>query len=116
MDGIQINVVTENAVTVMKIRGVIDAGTAVELEKSLEHVFQEKKYRLVLDLSEVEYISSAGWGVFTASLKGTRAQGGDIRMAAMASEIGELFDPPGFSGVFESFPTVAEGIKSFGQA
>jgi anti-sigma B factor antagonist len=65
---------------------------------------------LVIDLGEVDYISSAGLRCFMMAEKQAHAQGGRILMAAMQPVVKEIFEISRFTLVFESFATVREAI------
>ena len=55
-------------VVVLKLRGIVDSGTAQFLEDKFNDLVASNSVRIVADLGDVEYISSAGWGIFVLSL------------------------------------------------
>jgi anti-anti-sigma factor len=65
---------------------------------------------LVLDLSGVDYISSAGLRVLMLARKQAKAQGGTLVVAALGSVVKEIFEISRFTVVFDIFATVREAL------
>jgi anti-anti-sigma factor len=80
------------SVSVLTLKGTIETTNASGLEETLARIMDERCYRIVVDLGGVTYISSAGWGIFISEIKRIRRNGGDIKLAAMAPEVREVFD------------------------
>jgi len=91
-------------VTVLKVKGVIDSETAPAFENKLETLLAGGLYRLLIDLEEVEYISSAGVGVFVGMLQQFREhedQGGDIKACKVSKKIMKVFESIGLDGMMD---------------
>ena len=84
----------ENGKVVLAIGGRLDTTTAPELEKELENVLSEVK-KLVFDMSELEYISSAGLRVLLKAQKVMNAQG-SMKVTNVNESIMEIFEITGF--------------------
>lgn len=65
---------------------------------------------LVLDLSGLEYISSAGLRVLMLAAREAKRNGGRIAVAALQPVVQEIFEISRFTLVFETFPTVREAV------
>ena len=100
-------------VIVLKAEGFIDASTCADLEKAIEKLVKENKFKIVIDLSGVEFISSAGWGIFMAFLKKIRAAGGDLRIASMVEKVEKVYRLMEFDSFFDSFVSAYEAVLSF---
>jgi anti-sigma B factor antagonist len=103
-------------VNVLSISGRLDAYSAGEVEKKLDSLIEAGQSRLVIDLDKLEYISSSGLRVFLATLKKTRKQQGDIKLACMKPFIKEVFDIAGFSQLFNIFDTQEAAVSGFSGA
>jgi anti-sigma B factor antagonist len=104
------------SIAVIELSGILDAHTASEFERFLEQIVRaEKKYNLVLDFHNLEYISSAGLGVLMGLIEEVRAKGGDMKLAALPEKIFHVLDLLGFPMVFKIYPTVAEAEGAFGR-
>ncbi len=108
-----------NRVDLIQISGRLDAMQAPALKQKIEELFTEGRYRIVLDLSALEYVASPGLRVLIEARKKARdwkitdLEGGDIRLAGLPSRIREVFDLTGFTSLFEIYPNVTEAVGSF---
>lgn len=116
VDGIVVSVITGNnsaGVSVLKVSGYLDTTTAGELENALYGLLDRNAYRIVVDLSGVNYISSAGWGIFIGEIKRIRNHGGDLKLAGMVGDVYEVFQLLEFHSILESYPTSQEAVNAF---
>ncbi len=67
---------------------------------------------IVLDLSSLEYVSSAGLRCFMLASRQAKAQRGRIFVAALQPMVAEIFQISHFNLVFQVFPTVREAIAA----
>ena len=101
------------SVQVLELRGELDAHAASELEAAIQKCFQDEQYNIVVNGANLQYISSAGLGVFMAYIEELREQGGDIKIAALQPKVFNVFDLLGFPMLFEIVDTEAEAIEKF---
>ena len=76
---------------------------------SLAHAAASRQ-RIVLDLSGLEYVSSAGLRCFMLAAKEARTHGGKIVLAALRPVVAEIFQISRFNMVFRVFPAVREAL------
>ena len=103
----------EGEVTVIKLDGVVDTVSCVQLRSVLNELVDTGKAKLVIDMSNVEYVSSSGWGVFSSRIKETRESGGDIKIFGMDREVDNIFHLLGFDVIMRSFSILSEAIDDF---
>jgi anti-sigma B factor antagonist len=104
-------------ITLLSVKGFIDTTTAPEFDKTFQTVLGEKKYNLIIDLGNVNYISSAGWGIFVGEIKRIRGQKGNLFLAAMTPEVREAYELLQFNTIIKSFPDVDQAVqKGFGKS
>lgn len=101
-------------VSEIRIDGVIDTMTAAELEEVIESLLKRGRYRLVIDMAGVDYISSAGWGIFISHIKAVRSHEGDIKLANMVADVKEVFELLEFDNVLHAFTSVESAAAAFG--
>ncbi len=99
--------------TVLHLRGVLDAQTSPDFENALNGLLQGGHSRAVLDFGEVEYVSSAGFGVMLGAIHGFRLEGADLKVAGMSDSIRRIFDMLGFGRVLDICPTVEAALARF---
>ena len=101
-----------NAV-VMELQGFLDAHTAPELEKTFSELIGKGKYNIVVNFNLLNYISSAGLGVFMAYIDEVRSNHGDIKLANMQQKVYNVFDLLGFPYLYEIYKDQDEALKKF---
>jgi anti-sigma B factor antagonist len=69
--------------------------------------------RILLDLSNIEYLSSAGLGHLVGLLKRARARSSTLKLCALQTPIQELFEVMRLTRIFEIHGSVTEAIESF---
>ena len=103
-----------DGVSVIVLEGQLDAHTAPDFERFLEHrVREEHTNDIVLDFHALDYSSSAGLGVLMGLIEEVRLHNGDIKLAALPEKIYHVLDLLGFPMVFQIYPTVTEAVKAF---
>jgi anti-sigma B factor antagonist len=101
-------------VDLVAINGRVDANTAPQLQDTLRSIFEAKRFRLVLDLNEMSYMSSAGLKVLLAALKEARRWNrGDLRLAALQPQVKDTLNLVGLLQLFKVYPDTVEAVGSF---
>lgn len=113
MANFSVNRIDDEDVSILKISGFLDAHTAPQLEEAIQQLTDEERYRIVVDFSDLSYISSAGLGVFMGFVENVREHGGDIKMCGMIPKIYRVFDLLGFPTLFDIVDSVDEAIAKF---
>jgi anti-sigma B factor antagonist/stage II sporulation protein AA (anti-sigma F factor antagonist) len=72
--------------------------------------------RLVLDLSRLEYVSSAGLRVLMLAAREAQARGGTLVVAALQPVVREVFEITRFTAVFQTFATLQEALAQVSPA
>jgi anti-sigma B factor antagonist len=104
----------QDKISTIKVRGYIDTTTASEVEHALLEFLGSGRYDIIVDLGDVDYISSAGWGVFMNEIREIRKKGGDLKLANMIPEVYEVFELFEFHHILRAHDTIEEAIKEFG--
>lgn len=100
-------------VSEIRVDGVIDTLTASELEQVFDSLLRRGRYRIVVDLAGVDYISSAGWGIFISHIRDVRDNEGDVKLANMMPDVHEIFELLEFDKVLESHGSVEDAVARF---
>lgn len=119
MEGIQVSIEKvgpRQNIAVIKVGGYIDTTTSAELERALSSVIKSDCYNIVIDLANVDYISSAGWGIFISEIKGIREHNGDLKLVAMIPDVYEVFELLEFHYILKAFNTLEEAVNDFSGA
>ncbi len=100
-------------VMVVELGGHVDQSNSYQLEKLFDNIIESGCYRVIVDFSNVYYMSSAGWGVFVGEIKRFRDKGGDIKLASMRPEIYEVYQMLEFYHILDDYPSVEAAAASF---
>ena len=97
----------------IRMKGFSDSNTAPEIEKTIENSLAEKKYKIAIDLKEVSFISSAGWGVFVSEIRDIRDNNGELILVNMIPDVYDVYELMEFSSILKSFDSMADANKYF---
>ena len=109
----EITVTEYKRVAVVQPKGRVDSAMTPELEAALGRLAHAGKYNLVLDFSQVEYLSSAGLRVVVATLKAARQSGGDMCLACPSPRIVEALQLAGADALLTVYGSREAAIGSF---
>mgnify|MGYP003492688679 FL=1 len=86
---------------------------ASQLKKNLDDLIKDKHKKIIVDISQCEFIDSTFLGVLVLSLKSSAKIGGDIRLVKPAEVVKTLMEKAGTLNVFNLYESVDEAIQSF---
>ncbi len=110
---LDISVQTFKRVDLITVSGRVDSNTAQEMEDALEDRIAEGRHNLVLDLSDVSYLSSAGLRALVTALRNCKRKGGDVRIAAPSERVSEVMSLAGLDSLFTSYDDVTIAVGSY---
>jgi anti-anti-sigma factor len=93
-------------------QGRLDAVTVPALEAAIDEQLAARHFRLVIDLSEVSYLSSSGLRALLRARRQAQSGGGDVALCALNERVAEVFEMIGFNNLFKIFPTSAEAAAA----
>ena len=103
----------EGDVTVFLPEGRIDTLAADEMDQALQAAVAGGSHKIVVDMSGVDYISSAGLRSLAAVLVKSRAEGGDMKIAALNERVTRVFNIIGFDLLMSLHETSDAAIADF---
>ncbi len=97
-------------VKVVGLSGRLDASTSPSVEENLLSLLDQGEKRLVIDFSDLTYISSAGLRVLVLVAKSVQKTKGTLALAALSKHVHEIFQIAGFTSIFSIYPTCDEAV------
>jgi anti-sigma B factor antagonist len=94
------------------VSGRLDASTVSILEHALTRAFARNARSIVVDLADVNYISSSGLRVLLTARRKTRERGGDLILCDLSRNVRDVFDMVGFTALFTLAGTLAEAMQA----
>lgn len=113
MSGFQISRTDHDRVSVLRLSGFLDAHTVPQFENAIENLIREEKYCITVNLEELDYISSAGLGVFMGFIEQIRENGGDIKLSNLSQKVYKVFDLLGFPALFKIYDDEEQARADF---
>ncbi|MCU0512795.1 MAG: STAS domain-containing protein [Anaerolineae bacterium] len=110
---VDIHVSGRDQVTLVEVHGRVDSMTASQLGEALNKELDSGNVHVVLDLSSVDYMSSAGLREIVTGLKKAKRAAGDLRLAQPSDRVREVLEMAGLDTIFRIFSTQAEAVGSF---
>ena len=107
----EINQKEENGIVTIAIKGRLDADSSVEAETVVKDALGGETSRLLFNLGELEYLSSAGLRVLLSAAKEMRRRDGKIVLCALNEFVKEIFEVSGFQSLIPITDTVESGIE-----
>jgi len=98
--------------TVIEVHGRLDSSGAQQFDQRSSDLLGGGATRLVLDLSSLEYVSSAGLRSVLTAAKGARAAGGELVIAGLRGVTKEVFSISGFDTILPTFPDVDAALSA----
>lgn len=100
-------------ISIIRADGVVDTITASELENVIENLVSQQRHKILVDLGGVEYISSAGWGIFVSKIQEIRDNDGDIKLVNMIPNVYEIYELLEFEHIIPAYETLEQGKQAF---
>ncbi len=95
------------------VDGTVDGNNAVEFQTTLQGAVQEGDKSMVLDLSSLSYISSAGLRVLLLVAKDLQNRGANFAICSLQGQVGELFSVSGFDQIIAIHDSQEAALASF---
>lgn len=102
------------AVRQFTLHGRLDARHSAAALAAVRTALDDGARAVLLDLSDVSFISSSGLRDLIVLLRRVRAVGGELRLCALQPLVAEVFALTGFVQLFPIHPTAADGLRAFG--
>ena len=97
----EVNITNQDKVTTAQLIGRLDTPASQEVAKTLEPLQENAGGTIILDCSQLEYISSSGLRIFLTLRKAAMAKGGNVIVRGMNEEIRTVFMMTGFLNLFQ---------------
>jgi len=102
----------DSKAVVATVKGRIDTVTAPDFEKKITEIMEGENTSLVLDCSDLEYISSAGLRSILIISKALKLKGLFVYFSCLQGNVKEVFKISGFGSIFKIFETKEEALQS----
>ncbi|MBD3375813.1 anti-sigma factor antagonist [candidate division KSB1 bacterium] len=110
----QISQNVNNDVLVLSLEGDLMGGADSEkFRKVVDQAIEEEQTNIIVDMSHVSWMNSAGLGMLISALTSLRSSGGDLRLANLNDRLRRPLQITKLDSVFQEYETVESAIKSY---
>ena len=104
-----------NDIVILDLKGRLTAGLGDQiLREAIDELLAEGRRRVLLNLSEVAFVDSAGVGELVAGLKTARRFGAELKLLNVGDRVYSTLDMARLLPTFETYQDEGEAIRSFG--
>lgn len=83
------------------LEGSLDTAAAAETEKAMDPLNDVEGKDIIIDCTDLEYISSAGLRIFLSILQNVEEKGVHVYIKGVNAAVNDIFTITGFSNIFE---------------
>ncbi len=100
-------------VYILRIKGRLDAVSAPIAEKKIFESIKRSEYKILIDMSGVNYLSSAGMRMLLSTTKRLRALSGKLYLSNLSVEVLDVLKMSGFDHILDVFSTEQDAFRQF---
>ena len=100
-------------IAVVQVHGPLNTVAAYAFQEQIHTIIQAGLYKYILDLQYLEYISSAGIGVFPSMMNELQKYSGGIIFVQVPAKIYKLFSMIGLTSLFPIMETIEQAVEQF---
>jgi anti-sigma B factor antagonist len=100
-------------VKVVQFQGTIDTNTSEEAKTHIDELLTQGARKILVDFSELEFLSSVGLRVLLGATKDLKAVGGGLRVCNLNETVQDIFDMSGFSTIIGVFKNESDALNDF---
>ncbi|MDD5507642.1 MAG: STAS domain-containing protein [Bacteroidales bacterium] len=103
----------QDGVVILELRGRLDTTNYSFLEEKIMKLIDDNRIHLLVDCTDLSYISSSGLRIMLMGLKKVNSVKGRFVLCCLQENIREIFEISGFTSIFSIFATRQEAMKQF---
>ncbi|HVP94552.1 MAG TPA: STAS domain-containing protein [Methanoregulaceae archaeon] len=100
-------------VSVLTLSGRIDTAAAPDLESDLTKLIEQGNRKILINFTQVTYISSGGLRVLLATAKKLRSPGDRFGLSSLSPEVHKILKLAGFTTIFSIFPSDRDAVDQW---
>lgn len=110
---LKIDLIDGKGITILNLTGKIDQETYFDLRDKVRNLMTSGKNRLVIDLTNVELVSTAGWNTIANNSEFAKQNNGEIKVCCMKKEVEEVFELMDLKDFIKMYKTREEAVAAF---
>lgn len=98
---------------VVQPKGRLDSNTVPDLQEKLKGIMDQGKYKIVLDMTDVTFVSSRGWWLLIDTQKQCKPHHGEVIIVNLNQDIQDSLNLVGMGDYFKLFDDLTAAVGSF---
>jgi anti-anti-sigma factor len=107
-----INERKQGGITILQAQGRLDSTSAPDMDRCMSKLIDGGAMQVFIDLSGLEYVSSAGLRVLLSAAKRIKQAQGKLALASPSPQVRQVFNMAGFSSILPIFETIDDALGS----
>ncbi|MHC4211482.1 MAG: STAS domain-containing protein [Planctomycetota bacterium] len=108
----RITITEKPGITVLRLIGNLDTNSTPDLDAHLSRLIETGTRRILIDLGEVDFVSSAGFGALLSAAQTLTPGGGSLSVCGPNETVRHAFDASGFSKILSVFETEQDALST----
>ena len=108
----KIQIKKDEKVTVVSVKGKMDAVSSPEFDKEIKRLIEEDGGIVIIDLGELDYISSSGLRSILAAGKVLTEKGGRLLLSSLKGMVKEVFEISGFNSIMPIYESLESALSN----
>ncbi len=108
-----INVSENNGITIINLEGLLDSASASQFNSLVHKLISEGKVKVLVDMEQLEYISSAGLREILGLSKAIKVSKGKLALCNLKPNVSEVFNISGFDTILDIYDAQTTAIETF---
>ena len=104
-------VINENNNRILEIHGDVDASSSIDVDQQIRLAIDEKVQHILIDCTSLEYISSAGLGVFMSYLQELKSIDTEMTLYNMSDKVFNVFETLGLHNLIKIVATKEDALS-----
>ena len=106
----ELTIIEKNGVSILELKGSLDTNSAPDIFTKVTELIDSGHQKLLFDLTETDFVSSAGLRVFLAAAKKLMAKGGLVNLCGPNDVVKDILEISGFNTIIEVKSSVNEAL------
>jgi anti-sigma B factor antagonist len=102
----------EAPIAVLRLAGPVDSQSAEALQLALDGALDQGRDHLALEMSKVDFMSTAGWSTLVGTLRRVRTRKGSIHLVALNKDVADVYSLLEFERLMPRHPDLDEALSA----
>ena len=108
---VEVKKLSQEGVEVLVVVGEVDASSSIQLDNAIRETLEANAERIIVDCKDLDYISSAGLGVFMSYIEQLREKNSRMILCSLNDKVKNVFEILGLDQLLETTSTCTDALE-----